>query len=107
LIGFYDIQLANVLRIRHSYIIAQEVKIMYFSSLHDPQNKKYAIYYSTVLITVIITVICINMHLIHLTIVESAAVFFEGFFSLFMLARHKETELFFMSKNIHIALKKN
>lgn len=61
-----------------------------FSSLHDPKSKRYVIYYSAVLIIVCATIIFMNLEIIHLTIFETAAVYFEGFFSLIMLARNKQ-----------------
>ena len=61
-----------------------------FSYFHNPRSKRYPVYYSVVLIIVCITIICINLGVIHLTIFENAAVYFEGFFSLFMLARNDQ-----------------
>ena len=62
-----------------------------FSSLHNPTTKKYALYYSIVLVIISISIIAINLQLIYLTFIEKTVMFGEGFFSLFMLTRHENT----------------
>ena len=62
-----------------------------FSSLHDVKNKKYAMYYSGVLVIIVIAGIVSYFELFTMSILERSMMYFEGFFSLFMLARHEET----------------
>jgi len=62
-----------------------------FSSLHDVKNKKYAMYYSGVLVIIAITGIVLHFDLFKMSVLERSMMYFEGFFSLFMLARHEET----------------
>ena len=61
------------------------------SSLHDVKSKKYAMYYSTVLVIVVMMGIVLHFNLFSMSILERSMMYFEGFFSLFMLARHEET----------------
>lgn len=61
------------------------------SSLHDVKNKKYAMYYSSVLIIIATMGIIVYFDLFTMSILERSMMYFEGFFSLFMLARHEET----------------
>lgn len=60
------------------------------SSLKDTKSPKYAMYYSTILAIASIVVILTSLKLINLSIIEGIALFFEGFFALFMLVRHEE-----------------
>ncbi|MGB6462783.1 MAG: hypothetical protein WBF38_00970 [Nitrosotalea sp.] len=69
----------------------------FFSSFHNPKSKRYAVYYSAVLGIVIVVVIFMELHLIHQNLLQGTAVFFEGFFSLFMLSRNEETGKAFLS----------
>ena len=62
-----------------------------FSSLHDVKNRKYAIYYSGVLVSIMIIAVMLQFELFKMSLLERSMTFFEGFFSLFMLARHEET----------------
>ena len=62
-----------------------------FASLHDVKNKKYAMYYSGVLVIIVTMGIILQFELFKVSILERSMIFFEGFFSLFMLARHEET----------------
>ena len=61
------------------------------SSLHDVKNKKYAMYYSGVLVIIATMGIILHFDLFSMSILERSMMYFEGFFSLFMLARHEET----------------
>ena len=61
-----------------------------FSSLHDPKNEKYAIYYSVVLIAVIITITLLVNGIFQISPIEATMMFFEGFVALFMLSRHEK-----------------
>lgn len=62
-----------------------------FSSLHDVKNKKYVMYYSGVLVIVVTMGVLFHFDLFKTSILERSMMYFEGFFSLFMLARHEET----------------
>lgn len=68
-----------------------------FQSFHDPKNKKYPHYYSAVLIIIIPTIFLITSGILKITPIEGTMIFFEGFFSLFMLIRHKEVGTSFIS----------
>ena len=61
-----------------------------FSSLHNPASKRYAIYYSTIIIIVCGTVGAMHLDVVNLSVFETAAIYFEGFFSLFMLIRNNQ-----------------
>ena len=71
-----------------------------FSSLHDVKSKKYAMYYSGVLVIIIAMGIVLYFDLFRMSILERSMMYFEGFFSLFMLARHEETGKAFL---LHLA----
>lgn len=64
--------------------------IKIFSSMHDPKNKRYTIYHSSVLTIVTGVVIFMTLQIIHQNILQGASTFFEGFFTLFMLSRNEE-----------------
>jgi len=68
-----------------------------FSSLHDVKNKKYAMYYSGVLVIIVTMGIVLHFDLFNMSILERSMMYFEGFFSLFMLARHEETGKAFLT----------
>ena len=68
-----------------------------FSSLYDPKSHKYATYYFVVLLTVSIVIAIVNINLINLSPLEKGALFFEGYFSLFMLVRHEKVGKAFLS----------
>lgn len=61
-----------------------------FSSLHDPKHERYAIYYSVILVIVIITVTLLAHGLLEISPIEGTMMFFEGFVALFMLSRHEK-----------------
>ncbi len=61
-----------------------------FASIHDRKSKRYAIYYSAVLVVIMGTVGFETFQFIHQGPLQAAATFFEGFFSLFMLGRHEK-----------------
>ena len=61
------------------------------SSLHDVKSKKYVMYYSGVLVIIITMGIILHFDVLRMSILERSMMYFEGFFSLFMLARHEET----------------
>jgi len=61
-----------------------------FSTLHDPKKEKYAIYYSVILVIVIITVTLLVTGIFEISPIEGTMMFFEGFVALFMLSRHKK-----------------
>ena len=71
-----------------------------FSSLHDVKNKKYAMYYSGVLVIIVTTGIVSHFDLFKMSVLERSMMYFEGFFSLFMLGRHDETGKAFL---LHLA----
>lgn len=66
--------------------------VKFFTSFHNPRTKKYAYYYSIVLIIVSATIIMENLQIIRLSVIEMGIIFGEGFFSLVMLARHEDTK---------------
>ncbi len=61
-----------------------------FSSLHDPKQKRYTIYYSTVLLVVIITAVLLVTETLEFTVTEGIMIFFEGFVSLYMITRNEK-----------------
>jgi len=71
--------------------------VKFLFSFHDPKAKKYPLYYSVVLIIVTATVVFTTLEYIHQTLIQGAAIFFEGFFSLFMLARNEKVGNAFLS----------
>jgi len=107
---------SNVLRVKHSSKdplpdLRKHSKhgeghsfLKLFSSLHDRKKSRYPIYYSTVLVIVIITAILLVSGNLEITIIEGTMIFFEGFVSLFMLARHEKVGNDFMS---HLTQVKN
>ena len=68
-----------------------------FSSLHDPKQTRYAIYYSTVLLVVIITALLLVTETFEFTVTEGFMIFFEGFVSLFMISRNEKVAKSFAS----------
>ena len=70
-----------------------------FASLHNPQTRKYGIYYSVVLSSISVILILEWMNLVHLTIVEHLSTYFEGFFSLYMISRHNIGQSFLQNLN--------
>ena len=61
-----------------------------FSSLHNPEGKRYAVYYSTILVVVCGSISAMHLDLVNLSVLETGAIYFEGFFSLFMLTRNNK-----------------
>ena len=60
------------------------------SSLHDPKKERYAIYYSVILVEVIIAITLLVTGIFEISPIEGTMMFFEGFVALFMLTRHKK-----------------
>jgi hypothetical protein len=61
-----------------------------FSSFHNPKTRWYGTYYASILVIVTITEILTMFQIIHQNILQNALIFFEGFFSLFMLVRNEQ-----------------
>lgn len=70
---------------------------MNFFSMHNPKAKRYAVYYSIVLVVVSGTVVFTTLQYVHQNILQGVMTFFEGFFSLFMLIRNDEVGKAFLS----------
>ncbi len=68
-----------------------------FSSIHNPKSKRYAIYYSIVLVGVSATILVTTLQYIHQGPLQNIMTFFEGFFSLFMLSRNEQVGKAFLS----------
>jgi len=64
--------------------------VKFFSAWHDPKTKRYIPYYSVVLIAAMVVIVLTLFQVIHQGILQNAATFFEGFFSLFMLVRNEK-----------------
>ena len=73
------------------------------TSLHNPQSRKYGIYYSVVLASISIILTLEGMSMVHLSITEHVGTFFEGFFSLYMISRHDIGRSFLQNLN-HLGL---
>ena len=58
------------------------------STLRDPQNENYPLYYTAVLVFLITTIVPMNYGIMKLSVLESSLLFVAGFFSLFMLSRN-------------------
>ncbi|TLX83417.1 MAG: hypothetical protein E6L00_01085 [Thaumarchaeota archaeon] len=69
------------------------------TSLHNPQSRKYGIYYSVVLASISIILTLEGMSMVHLSITEHVGTFFEGFFSLYMISRHDIGRSFLQNLN--------
>lgn len=61
-----------------------------FSSLHDPKKGRYVIFYTGVLIVVMIAVTLVVTGIFKVSPIEGTMMFFEGFVALFMLSRHEK-----------------
>lgn len=72
-----------------------------FSSLHDPKQTRYTIYYSTVLLVVIITALLLVTETLEFTVIEGIMIFFEGFVSLYMITRNEKVANSFASHLKH------
>jgi len=66
------------------------IKMKLFSSLHDPKKGRYAIFYTAILVVVMITVTLLVAGIFTVSPIEGAMMFFEGFVALFMLSRHEK-----------------
>lgn len=60
------------------------------SSLHDPKKERYAVYYSVILLAVIISITLLVTGIFEISPIEGGLMFFEGFVALFMLTRHEK-----------------
>lgn len=60
------------------------------SSLHDPKKERYAIYYSVILLIVIISITLLVTGIFEISVIEGSLMFFEGFVALFMLIRNEK-----------------
>jgi len=89
---------------KHSNYGKDHSLLKLFSSLHDRKKSRYPVYYSTVLVIVIITAVLLVSGNLEITVIEGTMIFFEGFVSLFMLARHDKVGNAFMS---HLTQVKN
>ncbi|MFQ5781456.1 MAG: hypothetical protein ACE5GR_00200 [Nitrosopumilus sp.] len=65
------------------------------TSLHDPKKERYAIYYSIILLAIIISITLLATEILEISPVEEGMIFFEGFVSLFMLTRHEKVSYSF------------
>jgi hypothetical protein len=74
-----------------------------FASLHNPQSRKYGIYYSVVLASISIILTLEGVNMVHLSVTEHVGTFFEGFFSLYMISRHDIGRSFLQNLN-HVGL---
>ncbi len=72
------------------------------SSLHDPKKERYAIYYSVVLLIVIITITLLVTGIFEISPIEGSMMFFEGFVALFMLSRHEKVSHSFSNQLSHL-----
>ncbi|MHA7647463.1 hypothetical protein [Nitrosopumilus sp. S4] len=70
------------------------------SSLHDPKKERYAIYYSAILLVIIISVTLLVTGIFEISVIEGSMMFFEGFVALFMLSRHEKVS---QSFSIHLS----
>jgi len=66
------------------------VQIKILSSLHDTKKERYAVYYSGILVVVIITITLLVTGIFEISSIEGSMMFFEGFVALFMLSRHEK-----------------
>jgi hypothetical protein len=73
-----------------------------FSSLHDPKKERYAVYYSMVLIVIIIAITLLVTGIFEVNPIEGGMMFFEGFVSLFMLSRHEKVSHSFSNHLSHL-----
>jgi len=78
--------------------------VKFFSAWHDPKTKRYIPYYSTVLIGAMTVVLLTLFQVIHQSVLQNAAVFFEGFFSLVMLTRNEKVGNAFLTHMSHMKL---
>jgi membrane-associated HD superfamily phosphohydrolase len=62
-----------------------------FMPLYDVTSAKYATYYSIILVIISGIAVASILRIIVLPTLECLALIFEGFVSVYMLSRHKET----------------
>ncbi len=67
------------------------------SLLHNPKGTKYVIYYTVILVVASGSVVFATVQPFALPVLDRGALFFEGFLSMFMLARHEKTGTAFMA----------
>lgn len=65
------------------------------ASLHDPKKERYAVYYSVILLVIIISVTLLVTGIFEISPFEGCMMFFEGFVALFMLSRHEKVSISF------------
>ena len=75
-----------------------------FSSLHDPKKGRYVIFYTVVLVAVMITVTLVVTGIFKVSPIEGTMMFFEGFVALFMLSRHEKVSRSFSNHMSQINL---
>jgi len=68
-----------------------------FSLFHSPKGNKYVIYYTVILVMASGSVVFATVQPFALPVLDRGAIFFEGFLSMFMLARHDKTGAAFMA----------
>ncbi len=68
-----------------------------FSMFHNPKGNKYVVYYSVILVVASGSVVFAAVQPFALPLYDRGALFFEGFLSMFMLARHEKTGHAFMA----------
>jgi len=73
------------------------VQIKILSSLHDTKKERYAVYYSGILLVVIIAITLLVTGIFEIRPIEGSMMFFEGFVALFMLSRHEKVSHSFSS----------
>ena len=64
---------------------------------HNPKGNKYVIYYTVILVVASGSVVFATVQPFVLPVLDRGALFFEGFLSMFMLARHEKTGIAFMA----------
>lgn len=67
------------------------------SLFHNPKGTKYVIYYTVILVVASGSVVFAAVQPFALPVLDRGALFFEGFVSMFMLARHEKTGTAFMA----------
>ena len=83
-----------------SYILkSYKMNMKLFASLHNPQSRKYGIYYSVVLASISVILILEGINMIHLTAAEHFSTYFEGFCGLYMISRHEIGRSFLRNLN--------
>lgn len=88
-------------------LFSNKSNVNLLKALHDPEHEKYALYYVFVLAIIAGFVIAMSLGLVDVSPIEGGAVFFEGFASLYMLSRHKKTQIDFPIHLTKISLKRS